>query len=219
MTRMTPERWKRIEGLYHEARAKPPADRAAFLAAACADDEAMRRNVESLLAESASDDGFLAKPPLPMPAHAGDRRRPHDRWPARPSAVISCETLLGAGGMGEVYRAHDSKLERDVAIKILPSAFTSHPDRLARFEREARMLAALNHPNICAIYGFEEADGIRFLILELVEGETLARDAGSQIEFTCKGTRPCRSIARCRSLDKSPTRSKSRTTKASFTAT
>src|SRR5215216_4262429 len=81
---------------------------------------------------------------------------------------------LGAGGMGEVYRAHDPKLGRDVAIKVLPSAFTSHPDRLARLEREARMLAALNHPNICAIYGFEEATGVRLLILELVEGETLA---------------------------------------------
>ena len=77
--------------------------------------------------------------------------------------------------MGEVYRARDTKLGRDVAIKILPRAFTSDPDRLARFEREARMLAALNHPNICAIYGLEEADGVRFLILELVEGETLAR--------------------------------------------
>ena len=76
--------------------------------------------------------------------------------------------------MGEVYRAHDPKLGRDVAIKILPRAFTSDPDRLARFEREARMLAALNHPNICAIYGLEEADGLRFLILELVDGETLA---------------------------------------------
>ena len=76
--------------------------------------------------------------------------------------------------MGEVYRARDAKLGREVAIKILPSAFTSHPERLARFEREARMLAAVNHPNICAIYGFDEADGIRFLILELVEGDTLA---------------------------------------------
>ena len=97
------------------------------------------------------------------------------------------QTLLGAGGMGEVYRAHDSKLGRDVAIKVLPREFTSDPDRLARFEREARMLAALNHPNICGIYGFEEADGIRFLVLELVEGETLrarlgeaARDPGSR---------------------------------------
>jgi Tol biopolymer transport system component len=76
--------------------------------------------------------------------------------------------------MGEVYRAHDARLQRDVAIKILPGAFTSDADRLARFEREARMLAALNHPNICAIYGLEEAAGLRYLILELVEGEMLA---------------------------------------------
>jgi Tol biopolymer transport system component len=170
---MTPERWKRIEALYHEAFARSPADRPAFLAAACANDEAMRRNVESLLAESAPDDDFLAKPPLPMSAYAVTDIG------LTPMAGTSLggyqlRTLLGAGGMGEVYQAHDSKLARDVAIKILPAAFTSHPDRLARFEREARMLAALNHPNICAIYGFEEANGVRFLILELVEGETLA---------------------------------------------
>src|SRR5262245_16668458 len=76
--------------------------------------------------------------------------------------------------MGVVYIARDTKLERDVAIKILPQAFTSNPDRLTRFEREARMLAAVNHPNICAIYGLEETDGIRYLVLELVDGQTLA---------------------------------------------
>ena len=92
----------------------------------------------------------------------------------RSLAGYELEILLGVGGMGEVYRARDPKLGRHVAIKILPSAFTSHPDRLAHFEREARMLAALNHPNICGIYGLEDADGIRFLILELVNGETRA---------------------------------------------
>ena len=99
------------------------------------------------------------------------------------------QALLGAGGMGEVYRARDAKLGRDVAIKILPRAFTSDPDRLARFEREARMLAALNHPNICAIYGFEEADGIRFLILELVDGETLADKLAEASRQQSRGTR------------------------------
>ena len=87
--------------------------------------------------------------------------------------VYQVQALLGAGGMG-VYRARDTKLERDVAVKFLPHAFTSNPERLARFEREARMLAALNHPNIGAIFGFEEAVGIRFLVLELVDGRTLA---------------------------------------------
>ena len=82
--------------------------------------------------------------------------------------------LLGAGGMGEVYRARDSKLGRDVAIKILPAAFTSDPERLARFEREARVLASLNHANIGAIYGLEDSGGIRGIVLELVEGDTLA---------------------------------------------
>ncbi len=81
---------------------------------------------------------------------------------------------LGAGGMGEVYRARDSHLGRDVAIKVLPDAFAREPDRLARFEQEARLLAALNHPNIAAIYGLEQADGRRFLVLELVPGNTLA---------------------------------------------
>jgi Tol biopolymer transport system component len=82
--------------------------------------------------------------------------------------------LLGAGGMGEVYRARDPRLGRDVAIKVLPPQFTRDPDRAARFDREARLLASLNHPNIAAVYGIEEADGVRGLVLELVEGETLA---------------------------------------------
>jgi protein kinase-like protein len=81
---------------------------------------------------------------------------------------------LGAGGMGEVYRARDTRLGRDVAIKILPSAVATDPERLARFEREARVLASVNHPNIGAIYGLEESAGVTALVLELVEGETLA---------------------------------------------
>jgi len=137
---------------YHEARARAPADRAPFLAEACPDDEAMRRNVESLLAESESDDGFLAEPALPMSAHSLTDFLPTTMVGAFLGGY-RLQALLGAGGMGEVYQAHDSKLGRDVAIKILPREFTAHPDRLARFEREARLLASLNHPNICGIYG------------------------------------------------------------------
>ena len=81
---------------------------------------------------------------------------------------------LGAGGMGEVYRARDTKLDRDVALKILPEAFVHDPDRVARFQREAKTLASLNHPNIGGIYGLEEANGVTALVLELVEGPTLA---------------------------------------------
>jgi serine/threonine protein kinase/Tol biopolymer transport system component len=170
---MTPERWKLIDELFQEARARPPHDRSGFLANACSGDEAMRRNVESLLADSGSDDGFLAESAMRVAAQMVSSAGPAVMV-GRSLAEYRLEALLGAGGMGDVYRARDSKLDRDVAIKILPAAFTNNPDRLARFQREARMLAALNHPNICGIYGFEEADGIHFLILELVEGETLA---------------------------------------------
>jgi len=173
---MTPERWRQIEELFHAARARPPGERTAFLAATCPDDE-VRREVELLLDEPESDDGFLAPPTLAMMARVAAETGPQDMT-GQNVGGYRLELLIGAGGMGEVYLARDATLGRDVAIKILPRAFTSHPDRLARFEREARMLAALNHPNICAIYGFEEAGSgdaaIRFLILELVEGETLA---------------------------------------------
>ncbi len=81
---------------------------------------------------------------------------------------------LGQGGMGEVFRARDSKLDRDVAIKVLPTAMSRDPERVLRFQREARALAALNHVNIGAIYGFEEVGDVRFLVLELIEGDTLA---------------------------------------------
>ena len=98
-----------------------------------------------------------------MPLQPGRRLGPYE--------VVAA---IGAGGMGEVYRAHDTKLHRDVALKILPDAFAADPDRLARFEREAQVLASLNHPNIAGIYGLEDADGVKALALELVEGPTLA---------------------------------------------
>src|SRR5450755_2214334 len=87
---------------------------------------------------------------------------------------------IGAGGMGEVYRARDTKLGRDVALKVLPEAFAHDTDRMARFEREAQVLASLNDPNIAAIYGLEESDGVRALVMELVEGRTLAERIGGR---------------------------------------
>jgi Tol biopolymer transport system component len=170
---MTPERWKRTEELYHAARARAPGERTAFLAEVCPDDDVVRRDVESLLNEPESGEGFLDKPAVAMPPDVLSDLPP-EAMAGRLLGGYRLQALIGAGGMGEVYRARDQRLGRDVAIKILPPAFTSDPDRLARFEREARMLASLNHPNICGIYGIEESDGIRFLILELVEGESLA---------------------------------------------
>jgi serine/threonine-protein kinase len=202
---MTPERWRQTEELFHAARAAPPGERAAFLAAACPDDDALRRDVERLLAEPVSDDGFLAPPTVATMARMAAASAPPDMT-GQTIGGYRLETLIGAGGMGEVYLARDASLGRDVAIKILPRAFTSHPDRLARFEREARMLGALNHPNICAIYGFEEAEAssesgqaaMRFLILELVEGETLADTLahGSEREGAGLAPRDALTIAR-----------------------
>jgi eukaryotic-like serine/threonine-protein kinase len=94
--------------------------------------------------------------------------------PWHPTCPYEIGAQIGAGGMGVIYRARDTKLQRDVAIKVLPEALAHDPERLARFEREARTLASLNHPNIGAIYGLEEVDGVRALVLELVDGETLA---------------------------------------------
>src|SRR5215212_7259579 len=175
---MTPDRWKRTEELYHAARSRPSGERAAFLAEACRDDDALRRDVESLVNEPDSADGFL-EPPAVNAAQIVSDLAPATMT-GQALGGYHLQRLVGTGGMGEVYRAHDPKLGREVAIKILPRAFTSDPERLTRFEREARMLAALNHPNICAIYGLEEGDGVRFLILELVEGVTLAEQLAAK---------------------------------------
>jgi serine/threonine protein kinase len=93
-------------------------------------------------------------------------------------------SVLGAGGMGEVYRARDTKLNRDVALKVLPEVLARDPERMARFQREAQVLAAMNHPNIAAIYGLEESDGLRALVMELVEGPTLAERIGATRPLT-----------------------------------
>src|SRR2546427_7802978 len=98
--------------------------------------------------------------------------------------------LLGQGGMGEVYQAHDTKLGRDVAIKVLPEAFAHDPQRLSRFQREAKLLASLNHPNIATIHGLEESNGTHYLVMELVPGETLreqvAREGAVPVEEALK---------------------------------
>src|SRR5690242_9585740 len=123
----------RLESLYHTARLRPAEERGAFLAEACGGDDELRREVESLLAEHDATGGFLSDVLSRAPALAiGTRIGPYQ--------IVS---PIGAGGMGEVYRAHDPKLGRDVAIKVLPAALASDPDRLARLQREARLLASL----------------------------------------------------------------------------
>ena len=160
---MEPDRLNRISDLYHAAAARTPSEQRPFLQAACGGDELLRKEVESLLAYESASALFLARPAVALVSLVGRQLGPYQ--------ILN---PLGAGGMGEVYRAHDTKLGRDVAIKILPLDFTVDPERRARLVREARLLATLNHPNIGAIYGLEEADGLTALVLELVEGPTLA---------------------------------------------
>src|SRR5216684_7253666 len=170
---MMPDRWQKIEELYHSARVKEESQRVAFLNEACAGDEALRREVESLLAEEKREAGFMESPALEIAAKkiAQDQTRSLLGQRLGSYQVLS---LLGAGGMGEVYQAHDTKLQRDVAIKVLPKRFVDDPDRLGRFRREAQLLASLNHPNIATIHGLEQSDGVHYLVMELVAGETLA---------------------------------------------
>ena len=164
------ERWKEVEPVLDAALARPPHERAAFIAHACAGDDTLRREVESLLAQDAAAAGLLSTPGFVLDAESFEP----DAIIGRVIGPYTIQALLGAGGMGEVYRARDAQLDRDVAIKILPPAFTNDSDRLARFAREAKTLAALNHPHIAAIYGLEYVEGVPALVLELVEGRTVA---------------------------------------------
>ena len=179
---MTSERWEQIKALFEAACERPPDDRAAWLAESCGADRALQAEVARLLVSDDRADGFLEMP-VGVAAlsdrgfAAADEILTRDLTQSlegRHVGAYKILSLLGAGGMGEVYRARDTRLGRDIAIKVLPRVFTTDPERLLRFEREARMLAALNHPHIATIHGVEEADGIRALVLELVDGPTLA---------------------------------------------
>ncbi|AMY09173.1 Serine/threonine-protein kinase PknA [Luteitalea pratensis] len=148
---MTTERWRRVEALFHDVLARPAGERTAALVAACPDDAALQADVQSLLDQSEGLDGFLATPAMDVAARfvSSASLSLTDRC----LGVFELRELIGIGGMGEVYRARDTRLGRDVAIKILPPAFQKDPDRLARFEREARLLALLNHPHIARSTG------------------------------------------------------------------
>ncbi len=140
---MEPDRRKRISELHHAALARPAAERAAFLRAACDGDEVLRQEIESLLAYESASSGFLETPAAAVVAGAATGIPMLNRQ-IGPYTIVA---PLGAGGMGEVYRACDSKLGRDVAIKILPLHFTSDPERRARFAREAPREAESGHRN------------------------------------------------------------------------
>jgi serine/threonine protein kinase len=171
---MHPERLKAIEETFHAALQLSPDERSKYLAEVCANDPELRGEVESLLAETEHDGNFMEQPAgglslklVPQPSLEG---RVLNHYRIGP--------LVGSGGMAEVYRARDTRLERDVAIKVLHQVQFIERLQLERMYREARLLATLNHPNIAAIYGIEESDGLCGLVLELIEGETLSERIG-----------------------------------------
>src|SRR5262245_20755657 len=176
---MRPERWRQIERLYQAALEWDAIERAAFLDEACAGDEELRREVESLLAadeEAKKSDDFLNQNALQVTARAiaEDQKQ---SFVGRKIGRYQVLSLLGAGGMGEVYLAQDPRLGRKLAFKFLPQEFTRNPERVQRFAREARAASALNHPNIITIHEMGEVaieDGsLRYIVTEYVEGETL----------------------------------------------
>jgi Tol biopolymer transport system component len=165
---LEPERWRRIESLFQAAADLPPERRPAFLSVACVGDPDLRAQVEAMLvAEDQPATGLLGTlrsgaRSMPQPVRAGHKLGPYE--------VIA---PIGAGGMGEVWRARDPRLGRDVAVKLLPSHLAGEAESLARFEREARAVAALSHPNVLALYDVGDESGVAYVVTELLDGKTL----------------------------------------------
>jgi serine/threonine protein kinase len=177
---MDRERWKQIDRLFQATLELPAEERETFLRAECAGDPELEHEVRSLLESDEAVGSFLEHPAAEAAAEAmarnlaGGAPVTENNLAGRSILHYRIVSKLGAGGMGEVWRARDTKLNRDVALKILPEVLSHDPELMARFKREARVLASLNHPNIAAIYGSEESDGVSALAMELVEGQTLA---------------------------------------------
>ena len=167
---MKKNRWQEVTELYHAALELPESERAEFLE--ICKDEDLREEVLSLLENEEKAKSFLEECALEMASRAKTKAEPSLLGRQLSSFILI--SGLGKGGMGEVYRAKDQKLGREVAIKVLSEDFAKDDTRISRFQREAKLLASLNHPNIASIHGLEESDGIQFLVLELVEGETLS---------------------------------------------
>ena len=166
---MTPERWQQIKELLHQVQELAPDERSAFLECSCSSDHSLRQEVETLFSSSEeARSSFLENSPWQVAQTTA-------LVPGTRLGSYEVRSLLGTGGMGEVYRARDSRLGRDVALKLLPPEMATDPNRLKRFQREARAVAALNHPHIVTIHSVEEAEGRHFLTMELVEGVALSQ--------------------------------------------
>ena len=169
---MDTESKARLIEVFNTALALKPEDRAAFLAEACNGNETLRREVESLLAHAPSDNGFLEKPAVERYAKDLIDAAPFDLIGQQLGHYLLTEAI-GSGGMGQVYKARDQKLGREVAIKILPPEFTADATLVRRFEQEARAASALNHPHIITIHEIGQHGEMQFIVMELVAGQTL----------------------------------------------
>src|SRR5688572_7102634 len=173
----TPADWERVRGLFDDALALPPSERAAFLRAQLGEDDETYRDVESLLAAHPAAEGFLSNSPGRI---GGDEVAPSADWLASGARLGAFEIIdrVGSGGMGDVYRARDVRLDREVAIKVLSRDLADDPNSRERFVREAKAVSRLTHTHICTLYdvGMTEVEGreTQFLVMELLDGETLA---------------------------------------------
>jgi eukaryotic-like serine/threonine-protein kinase len=181
---MNPERWKLIERIFHDALNLDPSRREAFLCETCGTDEELRREVESLIAAHLEVRNFNIKPAFDAVAKAIAERK-NSINPGHMLGLYKILAPLGAGGMSEVYLAYDSRLERRVAIKILPASLAMDEEKLRRFKQEARAASALNHPNILTVHEVGQTDGANYIVTEFVDGETLRqRIKGGDISLT-----------------------------------
>lgn len=170
---MKSERWRQVDQLFQAALERAPEDRSAFIREACGDDDSLRREVEALLAADGEAGSLIETPAYAIAAPL----IVEDNMPSLMGKTIGhyqIISLVGKGGMGEVYRARDTKLDRDVALKILPEETPADGERMRRFVREAKAASALNHPNVAHIYEIGQAEALSFIAMEYVEGWTLA---------------------------------------------
>lgn len=176
---MSPTQWKKIDELLDTALDLPPERHAAFLDEACAGDEELRRELVSLLAAHEKAGSFIETTPghglstLFAERGLAQSQTQAQTLVGRTLGHYEVVALIGSGGMGEVYKARDPRLDRNVAIKVLPQHLSSHPEAMNRFEREAKAVAALSHPNILAIHDFGHEGGMAYAVMELLEGESL----------------------------------------------
>src|SRR5262245_23137129 len=175
---LTSERWRQTKQIFQAAIELPCAEREAYLADACADDPSLRAEIESLIAAHERSGSFLDTPAVDLTA-TGPAGAQVNTLVGVSLGHYRILALLGRGGVGAVYKAKDTVLGREVAIKVLSSDFSSDRDRLQRFAQEARAASALNHPNIITIHEFGQADGVHFIVSEFIEGETLRRRRSS----------------------------------------